>query len=143
MIKKSVMSVLILLAAFLSACSTSSLPPNGSIPAGAFKYTAYDGTGARIVEGWFTLVFKDAATVEGEWNFKAIGDPQKIGPQVGEGELRGQLQDDNEIIIDLHPGWADNNVVLNGPYSLNEILGNWAWSTIVGPTNQGTFTAVK
>ncbi len=143
MIKKSVMYVMMLLVVFLSACSTTSTTPNGSIPARAFKYTAYDSAGTRIVEGWFTLVFKDAATVEGEWNFKAIGDPQNIGPQMGEGELIGWLQDDNEIVIDLNPGWADNNVVLHGPYSLNEISGTWVWSTIAGATNQGTFTAVK
>ena len=124
----------------LCACSTA---PRDLTSLGAFQYTAYDQAGTKIVEGWMTLTLKDATTVSGRWQFQPIGDPQNIGPQVGSGDLGGDLHNGHELTINLNPEMADNNVFLAGTYTPTEITGTWSWATLMGAVNQGTFRAVK
>lgn len=111
------------------------------IPSGAYSYTAYDSLETIIVTGWFTMEFQDSTTIEGEWHFKKVGNPENIGPQVGDGELIGQ-KDDSIVYIELNPQYRDNNVLLVGEISENEYTGEWIWSTIIGVTNKGSFHAV-
>ena len=115
---------------------------NDDVPSGAFSYTARDQSGAVIVEGWFTLDYQGLNEYKGEWHFEKIGNPQDIGPQVGEGELVG-FQDSISIQINLNPQMADNNVILIGEMKGNEYTGVWQWVTFIGPTSTGGFEAVK
>jgi hypothetical protein len=137
MMRKSTMYIMILSGVLLATCSNDFFPERG------FQYTAYDSAGVKIVKGWFTLIRQDSTTFKGTWNFRKIGEPQDIGPQVGEGMLTGHVHDGDRIIIELNPEMVDNNVTLDGSYSRNDIVGTWSWSTIAGLTNQGTFRAIK
>jgi hypothetical protein len=38
---------------------------------------------------------------------------------------------------------ADNNVFLEGILTGDSLNGNWNWSTFIGITNSGTFTAAR
>ena len=106
-----------------------------------YSYIAYDGKEQPVVRGWFTLNF-DSTAVSGKWKFEAIGNPDKIGPQVGSDSLYGQLIGD-QITIGLNPGFADNNVSLNGTVKAESIEGMWEWVSFIGPTSSGRFEAEK
>lgn len=136
------MSLLAILALLLVSCSNpASDSDTEAIPAGAYKYRAYDSTGTKVVEGWFRLDLQDSSSFEGEWHTEAVGSPENTGHQVGDGNLIGHLQVDNRIWLNFNPGWRDNNVFLYGDYSIDDISGSWIWETFVGVTNHGTFEA--
>lgn len=124
----------------LCGCATVS---DDSTALGTFRYTGYDQAGTAIVEGWLRLEMQDAVTVSGRWQLQAIGNPQNIGPQVGSGNLGGDLRNGQELTLNLNPQMADNNVFLAGTYTPAEITGTWNWATMLGTVNQGTFRAVR
>ena len=47
------------------------------------------------------------------------------------------------FLIDLTPGNADNNAVLQGTWSGHSLSGTWTWITISGPRTTGSFTAIR
>jgi len=114
----------------------------GTLPDGTYNYTAYDSLGTIVAKGTLIFKFKDSTSVTGEWEIKKVGDPQNIGPQIGEGELIGDLT--NEILwMELNPDFRDNNVFLQGKPEINKYTGKWFYSSFIGPTNWGSFEAVK
>ena len=135
--KTGIVFILPLLVAF-STCTQ----PTDSTPPGAFAYTSYDSTGVPLSSGWFSMKFADSVTISGEWHFNPMDNPQEVGPQIGEGTLRGMIHAD-QVLIELNPDYADNNVSLSGTMTDNRISGIWMWTTFAGPTNQGTFNAVR
>jgi hypothetical protein len=118
------------------------LENNDDVPSGAYSYTASDSLGTVVVEGWFTMVNQGSKEFNGEWHFKKIGDPQNIGPQVGDGELLG-FEDSTGVQINLNPQNADNNVILLGEFTGDQYTGEWQWVTFIGPTNKGDFKAIQ
>ena len=68
--------------------------------------------------------------------------PAGYGPQVGMGTFVGEIHG-NVVGLNLNPGWADNNVVLNGEMENGTYAGRWEWITFAGVTYTGNFTAVK
>lgn len=112
------------------------------VPAGAYAYSAFDGEGRAIIEGWFTMEFSDTGTVSGKWHFEALTDRQDIGHQAGDGQLRGALVD-TILHVNLNPGWIDNNVILHGTLEDGTYRGTWDWVTYAGVTNHGQFEAVR
>ena len=121
------------------------------MPKDAFQYQAFDSTGTIVVDGW--LIFKvnhsippdeevNYLPISGEWHFSKIGNPVNIGNQTGDGNLNGTIEED-QIWINLNPGIADDNVVLNGKINGRIIKGHWYYSIFVGAINGGSFKAVK
>jgi len=135
--KTGILSLLPLLVAV-----TTCTQPTDSTPPGAFAFSSYDSTGAPLSSGWFSMKFSDSVTISGEWHFNPHDNPQDVGPQIGQGTLTGLVQGD-QVFINLNPEFADNNVALSGTMTENRISGIWMWTTFAGPTNQGTFNAVK
>ena len=125
----------------LRGCFDSSTD-NDEVPPGAYSYTAYDSSGVEVVTGWLDFDFVDEENIEGRWELKPVGSPENIGPQIGDGNLKGMIKE-NVISINLNPGWVDNNVVLYGDYAEESFSGNWQWVTFAGPTSGGTFEAVR
>ena len=107
----------------------------------AYSYTAYDSSGAALVEGTLSFSIKDSS-ITGSWHLSAIGNAQNIGPQVGFGEMRGGIYT-GEIRLNLNPRMVDNNVFLFGQFEGNGFHGEWMWLTFSGWTNAGTFKAQK
>jgi len=107
-----------------------------------YQYSGYDSTGVQVVEGAFTINEGDSTNISGAWIFQAIGDPQNIGPQLGEGTFIGTIIGD-EFAVSLNPAWRDNNVFLNGTIVGDKITGHWVYATIIGITSQGSFMAAK
>ena len=113
-----------------------------NVPPGAYLYTASDTSGTVIVEGWFTMEYQNSTEINGEWHFQKIGNPQNIGPQVGDGDLLG-TKDSSRVQINLNPQYKDNNVFLLGEIEGHQYIGEWHWITIIGPTNKGDFEAIQ
>ena len=109
---------------------------------GTYSYTSYDSTGTAIVDGEFSIEIIDTIKFKGIWSFEKIANPENIGPQVGNGNLVGELIKDN-IWIELNPGNADNNLHLIGNESEGKIEGEWMWISFIGITNKGKFEAER
>jgi hypothetical protein len=108
----------------------------------SYQYTAYDSLGKAIVQGTLTINFADSGSAQGQWDFFELHPISYRGPQVGEGELIGNLSK-NQIWINLNPHYADNNVMLQGELNNKKITGRWSWITIIGPTSSGDFDAIE
>ena len=110
--------------------------------AGTYRYSGYEDAGGLVITGRITLSAQ-TNPVTGEWSLRQVGEPiGPIGPQIGEGVLRGSLSG-SQLAADLNPGWADNNVFLNGQLTGNTWTGLWSYSTFGGAVNGGPFTAEK
>ena len=110
--------------------------------AGTYRYSGHEDGGGPVITGRITLS-AETNPVTGSWSLRQVGEPiGPIGPQVGEGKLRGILSG-SHLTVDLNPGWFDNNVFLNGQLTGNTWTGLWSYSTIGGAVNGGSFTAEK
>ena len=136
--KKSVGVLLILFLLLPTGCKHLS----DSVPPGAFAFTSYDTSGTTVAKGWMSITAPDSSTISGEWHFDAIGEPARIGPQIGDGKLVGGLNG-QKIWIELHPEVRNNNLQLNGVLSGDRLSGQWTWISNEGMANQGTFQAIR
>jgi hypothetical protein len=105
-----------------------------------YLYKSYDSTGALIAEGEFTIHHQETGEITGNWNFRERGNHRNCGPQVGNGNLIGGIED-SIMWINLNPNFADNNCYLYGYRNQNMYTGEWQWITFAGITNKGNFTA--
>jgi hypothetical protein len=111
-------------------------------PSGTYRYSSFDSSGTLLVQGWFTMDVADSDSVTGEWHFTAVGSPQRIGPQTGDGRLVGGIRD-SILWIELQPQFRDNNLELAGKLAGDRYTGTWTWISFIGPTNSGRFEAEK
>ena len=111
------------------------------MPGGTYSFTSFDQQGNKLVEGDFIIIYEDSKTFKGTWEFKAVGNLDNPRPQVGTGDLTGEVKSNNEVIIDLNPGWADNNAYLNGKIINGTLSGEWSWVGFTGIQEKGAFTA--
>ena len=124
---------------FVSQSCESTIEP---LPEGAFVYTSYDSLGTIIAKGWLTINFNDSAYVKGEWKINKVGNPQRIGPQIGDGKLVGSFLED-KLHIELNPNIVDNNLGLIGNLDGDIYRGTWEYSSFIGITNWGRFEAIS
>ncbi len=135
----------------LSGCY-SIVGDNPQADAQAYTYTAYDSTGAAIVQGTLRIDFREVEDegcsrhcnrylLEGTWDLEQIGDADRIGQQVGEGELRGSVREDGRAYVNLNPNIEDDNVTLRGMFEsegLDRLEGEWTYGGW-GLYNRGRF----
>ncbi len=108
-----------------------------------FQYTGYSREGTVIVRGRLMLSLTNTANrVTGRWEFRAIADTMRIGPQNGRGSLVGSFTNAG-LSINLHPLHADNNILLVGRFDRSTFAGRWEWVTFAGVRNAGTFRATR
>jgi hypothetical protein len=106
-------------------------------------YVACDAAGHPLLVGRMSLNIATNGDISGTWRIGwAPGADQNadVGPQVGEGEVRGSLSE-GRAYLDLNPGWADNNVYLSGALGPGGLGGEWSWSTLLGHVSGGNFMA--
>lgn len=128
----------VLIATTAAGCGDATGPD--PVPPGAYVYTGSAESGAVVIQGWLTLDTHDPARVTGSWHLEAVANIPNLGPQTGDGRLDGHA-DGNVLVVDLNPGFADNNVVLDGRLGDGTFDGRWTYSGLAGPINSGTFTA--
>lgn len=133
---------------FIAGCNDSGEQVVGHVniefiyPTTGYSYKAYNAKGDIVVEGTMRLTTNKSGEASGSWIFEKRGQSDNIGPQVGTGSLSGN-KDGSAISINLNPGWADNNVFLNGKIENGKIIGKWSWTTFIGPTSEGQFEAIE
>jgi hypothetical protein len=138
---------LCILAALLGmGCETIIDPvftPSREDVSGGFFYRAY-GPGpqsALLLVGSVQVVVRDDSSLSGTWEIEwAPGADRSsaVGPQVGTGSVGGQYGSEHTL-IDLNPGWADNNVFLVAYADGGDLTGAWYHSTLVGSVAGGRF----
>ncbi|MGA3244173.1 MAG: hypothetical protein ABSE41_06140 [Bacteroidota bacterium] len=137
--------VLTLFLPFVACTDRGEQPVESQQPGGVpdkYIYKAYNSKGDLAVSGTMTLVGIDTTSVSGTWSFVEVLPSEKVGPQVGTGNLTGTIQK-SSISINLNPGWVDNNVFLQGTVSADSITGRWMWSTFIALTAEGKFQAIR
>jgi hypothetical protein len=123
--------------------------PNQSI-VGEYHYTGFDDKGMKIIEGRITIASVEPRRIgqetqmqiKGSWDLKEVAHRDRIGLQVGTGNLDGSIIN-GEVIIDLNPNISDANVYLHGHITDGRYTGTWKFVGYAGPVTQGTFEAVK
>ena len=125
----------------LLSCGEDS-PTNSSIK--TYKYTGYDSSWNKIIIGYLWIKSVDSTSVKGSWDFKLIRNEENIGPQIGKGVFEGVTDMRGSLSLNLNPGWADNNVILDGntflPYRFE---GAWHYIGVAGEINWGRFEAAQ
>ena len=137
-----VIIISLLLCIFFSCEKDKSSVGFGPGPSGSFSYLSYDSLGTPVVSGWLTFEMTDSVKIDGSWQLKRLINRDDLGPQFGEGELIGQIED-LSIWMELNPQFRDHNLSLVGTISNSRIEGKWYWVSLPGVTNWGTFRAVK
>lgn len=126
----------ILFLLIIASCNNPTSPFSGK-----YNYTAYDSLGTKIVLGTFTLNFKDANNLSGEWNFYKVGNPKNLEHILGNGVLKG-TSSEGKLMVELNPNFVDNNFELIGTINSETISGKWNRITFFGITSTGRFEAV-
>jgi hypothetical protein len=109
-----------------------------------YLYKGFDTNGNLVVEGVLNLTVGATNRVQGDWRLQEVKPSKlkKLGPQTGSGKVEGEIKQDR-INLDLNPGWADNNIILNGRVTTTNILGTWGYYGFAGELAGGKFEAVK
>ena len=133
---------IILLLSFPAAhCSRSNkVRQSQPSPLGEYQYIGYDKSRNKIVEGRLSIDSLESTHIKGSWQLNKIGNPEKLGPQVGQGTLAGEINEDR-VTINLNPEMADNNVNLTGRIDGVNFRGTWSFAGFAGEINRGTFEA--
>ena len=119
-------------------------------PTGDYQYSGYSKQGDKIVAGRLSITSAEprrigaevSTELKGNWEFRKVGNEEKIGAQVGSGDLIGSVNK-GEIYIDLNPNVRDGNVILQGTIEGSRFHGKWSLHIISGVTNQGNFEAQR
>jgi hypothetical protein len=136
------MRFLPVLAMIVIGCNASEVSQVHELRSGALVYRATTLSGEALLTGSLDLRFDDSL-ITGTWSIAwapGADTTIEVGPQVGSGTLVGRRRG-NSLMIDLNPGWADNNAVLLGELIPQGVSGRWQWNTIAGPATEGRFTA--
>jgi len=140
--KHNIISISTLLIIMFSACEQVGESMFFNVPQGSYAYFGYDTSSTLIAKGWFKIENQESGEITGRWHLEKTGNSGNFGLQEGGGELVGTLTD-TSININLHPNFADNNIILLGKIDKKYIYGKWQWATFAGITNWGNFNAKK
>jgi len=124
-------------------CGVATQGGGAAVAAGSYDYAACDGDGRLLLLGRLVIETTSGGTVTGTWMIDwAPGADRNVnvGPQIGSGELQGFVNA-GQLMVDLNPGWADNNVYLAAEWHAGGSRGTWSWSTLIGPQGGGSFVA--
>jgi len=106
----------------------------------SYKYTGYDSSWNKIIEGYLWIDKIDSIEVKGRWRFHLVSNCDNIGPQIGHGNFEGTANMLGTLSLNLNPGMIDNNVLLECstrlPYRID---GHWSYVGFSGVINWGRF----
>lgn len=98
---------------------------------GTFAYRAFDTLKVEVARGTLALYGSDS-TVTGHWRFE----------DGRSGALEG-IAKNSGIVLNLNPGYIDNNLILHGTLARDTIAGIWEQIGFAGVMASGTFRAVR
>jgi len=137
--KAIILIIVITAVSFFSSCGDDS-STNSSMT--TYKYTGFDSTGVKIIEGYLWIDSIDSVEVKGRWRFNLVSNCENMGPQIGKGNFEGTTDMWGHMLFNLNPGMIDNNVLLEGSMQLSyRIDGRWSYIGFPGVINWGSFKA--
>ncbi|HKC62073.1 MAG TPA: hypothetical protein VKB86_00440 [Pyrinomonadaceae bacterium] len=109
---------------------------------------SYDQKGDKVVEGRLSITSvqtkriqsEEQIQLKGNWQLNKVGNQERIGDQVGSGNLVGSIIQ-GKVYINLNPNIADANVLLEGTIEGKRFHGTWSLKGVAGTISQGTFEA--
>jgi len=140
--KRLVVGALVLAA----GCSAGGMGPGGlggwrlGLNQDGYTVAASDHPNRALIQGTWDFNIDADSAVTGTWRASWVLGADTlayVGPQVGSGILRGRLQSDGSLLVDLNPDLVDSNVWVQVEESGSN--GTWTWSTIRGPWTSGPF----
>ena len=138
--KKIILTTLIFTIYISCANTTKSDSDLEEFQTGNYCYTAYDSNNKKLVNGRIELFFDSDSILKGNWDLSLVNTNIENHPHSGSGEIVGNLNNDT-LWLNLHPGWADHNIILKGQYNNGEITGSWSYISFIGLTDGGNFEA--
>ena len=139
--KAIILIIVISAVSILTSCGDDS-STNSSMT--SYKYTGYDSSWNKIIEGYLWIDSIDSVEVKGRWRFNLVSNCENIGPQIGKGSFEGTTNMRGTLSLNLNPGMIDNNVLLDCSMRLPyRIDGQWNYIGFPGVINWGRFEAVK
>jgi len=106
----------------------------------SYKYTGYDSSWNKIIEGYLWIDSIDSIEVKGGWRSHLVSNCENIGPQIGKGSFEGITNQLGTLSLNLNPGMIDNNVLLDCSMQLPyRIDGRWSYVGFPGVINWGRF----
>ncbi len=143
--------LILALGGYLLACSSpKTVEQVGGVQTGDYQYTSFDKNGAKVVEGRLSLTSvekrriqsEEQIQIKGNWQLNKVGNQERIGPQVGSGDLIGSIIE-GELRLDLNPNISDANVILKGKIEGKRFHGTWSFKGYAGTISEGTFEAIR
>jgi hypothetical protein len=139
---KTLILFLTLLAVLIFSFCEDDTPSNDSRQ--AYKYTGYDSSWNKIIEGYLWIDSIDSVEVKGRWRFYLVSNCENIGPQIGHGSFDGTTNMLGILYLNLNPGMIDNNVLLQCSMRLPyRIDGQWSYIGFPGVINWGRFDGTQ
>ena len=143
--------IILTLSCYVLACSQPKyIEQTKPYPVGDYRYTGYDKSGDKLVEGRLSITSVESRRIQseeqiqikGNWQLNKVGNQERIGTQVGSGELIGSIIKE-ELYINLNPNISDANVFLKGTIDGKRFHGTWSFKGYAGAINEGTFEAIR
>src|SRR5215813_14012374 len=103
--------LIFIVSCYVLACSVpKAVEQEKPFPTGDYRYTSFDKSGAKVVEGRLSITSVEPRRIEkevqiqikGNWELKKVGNQERIGAQVGSGDLSGSVTN-GEVYINLNP----------------------------------------
>jgi hypothetical protein len=139
---KTVILFLILLTVSIFISCEEDTPSNNARQ--VYKYTGYDSSWNKIIEGYLWIDSIDSIEVKGRWRFELVSNCENIGPQIGYGNFEGIANQLGTLSLNLNPGMIDNNVLLQCSMRLPyRIDGQWSYIGFPGVINWGRFDGAQ
>jgi hypothetical protein len=106
-----------------------------------YDYTAYNAQGQAIVQGAMSFDYTTPTKFTGKWRFRQVRPSETAGPQVGNGNLRGELSS-GRLTVSLTSNPTEGSVRLTGVRSGDRLDGDWVWNgQTSNPLGRGKFLA--
>jgi len=143
--------LIFIVSCYVLACSVpKAVEQEKPFPTGDYRYTSFDKSGAKVVEGRLSITSVEPRRIEkevqiqikGNWELKKVGNQERIGAQVGSGDLIGSVTN-GEVYINLNPNINDANVILKGKVEGKRFHGTWSFKGYAGTISEGTFEAIR
>ena len=135
--KAIILIIVIAVVSILTSCGDDS-STNSSMT--SYKYTGYDSSWNKIIEGYLWFDSIDSVEVKGRWRFNLVSNCKNTGPQIGHGNFEGTANPLGTLSLNLNPGMIDNNVLLDCSMRLPyRIDGRWSYIGFPGVINWGRF----
>lgn len=126
-----------------SGCNRETAMQPGSLDHPMYSTTIFDAAGQSIASGYlaFNSEWDERAQLEGEWSFSPMQERDHINnPFTGTGHMEGTRHQDT-LALNLHPGWVDHNLYLQGHFHGDSLSGQWTWVGFPGIIDRGRFAA--